>query len=189
MKLKGNKIYLKTGLKHSDYKKLLKYFTDIEVMRYICFAKKTVNFNKVGEVIDFWKGRKDVKLFGIYTRKGKFIGYTDIIGGKKSREFGIIIGDKKYWGKGIGFEATKLILDYCFNKLKLNKVTLTTSEFNKRAIKLYKKLGFKTTKTIPKGRVVFYNNKWLLSGTIAMETKKEKIIKSNKAPFQNSNKT
>ena len=37
----------------------------------------------------------------------------------------------------------KLILDYCFNRLRMHKATLYTADYNKVAINLYKKFGFK----------------------------------------------
>lgn len=57
--------------------------------------------------------------------------------------FGIAIGDKKYWSKGYGLEATKLLLDYGFNLLNLNNIMLGVYSFNQRAINCYKKVGFK----------------------------------------------
>ena len=38
--------------------------------------------------------------------------------------FGIFIGDKSFWGKGYGQEATRLTLDYGFSLLNLNNITL-----------------------------------------------------------------
>jgi len=56
---------------------------------------------------------------------------------------GIVIGEKTYWNKGYGQDATKLLLDYGFNLLNLNSVMLGTFDFNQRAIACYKKVGFK----------------------------------------------
>lgn len=57
-------------------------------------------------------------------------------------EFGIFIGEDEARGKGFGTEATNLILDYGFNKLKLNKVFLRVLAKNIGAIKSYEKAGF-----------------------------------------------
>jgi RimJ/RimL family protein N-acetyltransferase len=57
--------------------------------------------------------------------------------------FGIAIGEKAYWDKGYGQEATKLLLDYGFNLLNLNSVMLGVFSYNQRAISCYKKVGFK----------------------------------------------
>lgn len=56
---------------------------------------------------------------------------------------GIFIGDKDYRSKGYGTEAIKLILDFGFNHLNLNNIKLDLLEFNERALKCYKKCGFK----------------------------------------------
>lgn len=61
----------------------------------------------------------------------------------KHAEVGIFIGNKEYWGKGYGTEALKLFLDYVFRFLNLRNMMLTVYSFNERAIKCYKKVGFK----------------------------------------------
>jgi len=56
---------------------------------------------------------------------------------------GIVIGEKEYWGRGYGREAINLLLDYAFNLLNLNSIMLGVMEFNERAVRCYKKVGFK----------------------------------------------
>ena len=56
---------------------------------------------------------------------------------------GIFIGDKTYWNSGYGQDAITLLLDYAFTLLNLNSVMLGVMEFNERAIKCYKNVGFK----------------------------------------------
>ena len=179
MMLKGKKVYLKKGLSNKEYSNLLSWFRDIEIMKYVNFVKKTLKFNTIKQVKLFFKDSKNHLLFGIFTYNNKLIGYAeifDII--KKSGEFGIIIGEKDYWGKGIGTEVTKLMIDYSFNKLGLKRIYLTTSEYNKNAIKLCRKNGFKITKKIPNDREIFHNNKWIESATVCMELKKEFTTKN-----------
>lgn len=60
----------------------------------------------------------------------------------KKAEFGIFIGEQKYRGEGYGAAATRLILDYGFLQLKLNKIFLRVLADNTRAIKSYEKVGF-----------------------------------------------
>lgn len=57
-------------------------------------------------------------------------------------EYGILIGDKKEWGKGFAKEASLKVIDYCFNTLNLRKMTLGVVEKNINAVELYKKIGF-----------------------------------------------
>ncbi len=61
----------------------------------------------------------------------------------KKAEFGIFIGERLGQGKGYGTEACKLICEYGFEKLMLNKIYLRVFESNIGAIKSYKKAGFK----------------------------------------------
>jgi RimJ/RimL family protein N-acetyltransferase len=56
---------------------------------------------------------------------------------------GIVIGDKAYWNRGYGVEATRLLLDHGFNLLNLNSIMLGTFSFNKRALNCFRKAGFK----------------------------------------------
>jgi len=56
--------------------------------------------------------------------------------------FSIFIYDKQYRGRGLGLEATHLILDFAFDRLNLHKVYLRTSEEFAAAIKMYEKMGF-----------------------------------------------
>lgn len=60
----------------------------------------------------------------------------------RQAEFGIFIGRKEYWNKGIGYKAIELILKHGFETLNLNRIYLKVYETNLPAIHLYKKLGF-----------------------------------------------
>jgi len=68
----------------------------------------------------------------------------------KTAELGLMIGNRNYWGKGIGSEMCELILKYAFKELNLRKVSLTVYGNNLAAIKLYQKLGFIIEGTLKK---------------------------------------
>ena len=57
--------------------------------------------------------------------------------------FGILIGDKSMWGKGIGEEATRLAVEYAFNRLNLNRVDLGVIADHEAAVRCYERVGFK----------------------------------------------
>ena len=85
------------------------------------------------------------KYFAIYDNENNFVGYIgmkDINLLKKSSVLGIVL-DPKHMSKGIGYKSMKLFLKYYFDDLNMKKMVLDVNEFNDRAIKLYKKLGFK----------------------------------------------
>ncbi|NBW34975.1 MAG: N-acetyltransferase [Cytophagia bacterium] len=57
-------------------------------------------------------------------------------------EYGILMGERSQWGKGYAKEASILVVNYCFNTLKLRKITLGVVDKNTAAVTLYKSLGF-----------------------------------------------
>ena len=61
----------------------------------------------------------------------------------RTAEFGIGIGEAECRGKGYGTEATRLVLDYAFTILGLHNVLLTVYDFNERAIRAYRRAGFR----------------------------------------------
>lgn len=81
------------------------------------------------------EGMKNWKLIGS-------LGFMDISWRIRSAEFGIMIGEKNYWGKGYGTEAVRLLTKYGFNTLNLNRISLRVFEDNHRAIRAYEKAGF-----------------------------------------------
>lgn len=86
-----------------------------------------------------------------------------------SGEYGILMGDKSNWGRGYGKEASLRILEYCFEELKLSKITLGVVQDNANAVKLYEKIGFETYEV--KNNVGIYNNK--LSNSLRMSINAE----------------
>jgi RimJ/RimL family protein N-acetyltransferase len=55
----------------------------------------------------------------------------------------LAIGDHNYWGKGFGYETKKVLLDYSFDHLNLNKVYSYHQADNVAMIKINLKLGAK----------------------------------------------
>lgn len=58
-------------------------------------------------------------------------------------EIGIAIGDKKLRGKGYGTDAMKVLVDFIFNEMNINKIKLEVFTFNQGAIRCYEKAGFR----------------------------------------------
>ena len=57
--------------------------------------------------------------------------------------FGIVIGEKDCWGRGVAAEALRLMLEHAAG-LGLRKVLLEVAADNPRARALYKRTGFQT---------------------------------------------
>ena len=60
----------------------------------------------------------------------------------RSAEFGLLIGNKKKWGMGLGTHVSSSVIQYGFYQLNLNRISLNVLKSNTRACKLYEKLGF-----------------------------------------------
>jgi RimJ/RimL family protein N-acetyltransferase len=90
-------------------------------------------------------------------------------------DIGVVIGDKKLRGKGLGSEVNMLLTRLAFEQYNMHKVELFTREDNKAAIGSAKKNGYKV-----EGRTretVYFNNKFhdgLLMGLLREEYEKTK---------------
>lgn len=125
----------------SDY---LNWMNDPEVSKYIISGsnytlKKLEIFLK--DVV-----KKDIYFWAIHLKNNnKHIGNIKIdpINIKHGLgQYGIMMGDKSEWNKGYAKESSLAVINYCFNKLKLRKITLEVIADNISAFHLYKKLGF-----------------------------------------------
>ena len=56
---------------------------------------------------------------------------------------GILIGEKEFWGKGISTEATRLMVEYAFQRLNLRRIVLGVYAEHQAAVRSYEKVGFK----------------------------------------------
>lgn len=87
------------------------------------------------------KARKDYLIWGLLA-DGRPIGACGLKHlTKNSGEYWGYIGDKNYWGKGIGSVMLRFIENQAIN-LKLSIIYLHVLADNIRAIKLYRKLGY-----------------------------------------------
>jgi RimJ/RimL family protein N-acetyltransferase len=71
---------------------------------------------------------------------------TDLAGSpRRTAYFRIVIGEKEYWGKGYGTEATMLVMEEAFERHGLNAVKLEVFKHNTRAARAYLRVGFVET--------------------------------------------
>jgi RimJ/RimL family protein N-acetyltransferase len=83
--------------------------------------------------------------FAVETLDGLHIGncvYYNVNQAESKTELGIMIGNRDYWNQGYGVETVNLLVDHIFGKLSLERVYLTTLDWNMRARKCFKKCGF-----------------------------------------------
>lgn len=85
------------------------------------------------------------RYFGVLNEENILIGYMGIKNIKKVKKestLGIVF-DPNYVSKGYGSETLRVFLNYYFKQLKMKRMYLEVAEFNKRAYKAYKNIGFK----------------------------------------------
>ncbi len=83
--------------------------------------------------------------FVIEKNDGRFLGTCGTMSIdwiSRSTEIGISIHSPENWGKGYGTEALKLLIEYLWETINLERIELCVYAFNERAIAVYKKLGF-----------------------------------------------
>jgi len=73
--------------------------------------------------------------------------------------FYIAIAEKENWSRGYGSEATEMMVRYAFDTLNLNRVQLHVSVQNERAVKAYKKAGFKIEGTLR--QAMYFDGKYI----------------------------
>tara|TARA_E500000178_G_scaffold356437_1_gene434374 strand:+ start:6178 stop:7515 length:1338 start_codon:yes stop_codon:yes gene_type:complete len=121
--------------------------------------KKLVNihFDNIKELKDYYKKmikKKNLIFFGIFFN-GKHIGnlkFENIYLNSKTAIWGILIGDKKYRGKGIGSEVLSKSMSFIENRYSIKNFIVSVTHLNKNAIKLYSDLGFRRFK-YSKGKI------------------------------------
>ncbi|HEY8363288.1 MAG TPA: GNAT family N-acetyltransferase [Tissierellaceae bacterium] len=85
------------------------------------------------------------KYYGIRNEHNELIGYMGIKGIKIFRReatLGIVL-DPNHVNQGYGTEILDTFLNYYFTQMKMRKMILEVAEFNKRAYRVYEKIGFK----------------------------------------------
>lgn len=72
-----------------------------------------------------------------------FVNFFSINKEKRQGELGVIIGDKRYWNKGIAYSAINIVMSYLFDHMEIDRIYIETGENNKPALNLFTKLHFK----------------------------------------------
>lgn len=142
--LQGKRLKL-APLKREYIESFLKWLNDPEVTQYL-IGYRPLTRDMEEEWFNNLKKRDNAFIFSILLTDGEKLigncGLEDIHWINRVGACGIFIGDKENQGKGYGTEALQLLLNYGFNTLNLNRIDLKVYEFNTRAIKCYKKVGF-----------------------------------------------
>ncbi len=144
-KLVGENIYL-SPMNVEDAPIYLKWMNDFSTTDYIGSSYNMITLSNEKQWLE--ESLKESRnQFAVVTLDGNKLigncGFEDLDKTKRTAMIGLFIGEEEYRNKGYGIQILKLLLDYGFNYLNLNNIMLYVYEFNERAIKAYKKVGFK----------------------------------------------
>ena len=140
----GERIYL-SPRNNEEIEKFTEWLNDFEITDYL--GRSAILTTLEGEKEYLMRNNNPESSFVMVTLDNNemigTIALEKIDNINRSATLGIFIGNKEYWNNGYGTEAIKLILDYGFNYKNLHSVKLQLMSFNERALKCYKKCGFK----------------------------------------------
>lgn len=108
----------------------------------------------IAEALAAWTrpDRQDLHVFSILLKDSEDpIGYLQVANIDPQRQgcdLGILIGEKPYWGRGLGQEALRAAISYCFDDLALNRIGAEIYAINPRSIRLFEACGFRREGTV-----------------------------------------
>ena len=139
---------------NNDVPNWAKIERDADVRRFI--DGKVLSLKEAGEYVEI--NIRQYQRYGYGRYAVRFKENRNLIGmcGFLNESYGIDFGyrySKDSWGKGLGFEAAKEVLNYGFFELGLEKILGLTAEQNYGSVRILEKLGFK------------FENKFLFNNT------------------------
>jgi len=141
--IRGQRIQLRTTVK-SDMDLKVKWYSDPEVNKTLVLPEK-LELQRTYEWFELAQEDESREDWVIETYQGipiGVIGIKQINRNNKSGQLYVVIGEKEYWGKGLGFEAELLAVHYGFKHLGLHRVLGSALENNPASIAVVKKVGF-----------------------------------------------
>jgi len=149
MALRGARVYL-DAVAQADLPAFATWFSD-EAFLALLVPGTVMPAGLDGEEAWFRQQREAQAAGRVYTFAirtvdgGRLIGSTglhDISAKNRTAVFGIAIGDPAAQGRGLGAEATELVLRFGFDELGLHRIGVEAFAYNTRALALYRRLGF-----------------------------------------------
>jgi len=138
----SNNIIKLIKIKKSNFPYFLKWWKDRELIKLTSgIYEKDDNVLK-GYFLAMLNSKKDSHYLIQYD--SKVVGNVSLTHKSKNTfEIHIVIGEKDYWGKGVGTVSINKVLNIAFKKLGYNKAYIEIRPENKRAIELYEFCGFR----------------------------------------------
>ncbi len=143
--IEGSRIDLEPLSEKYLSKEYVSWLNDSEVCRYNSHGSSVYTLEQAKTYIQQSKSSESLIVFAISTRSNhQHIGNISlrISWQNRSGEIAIIIGNKEFWGKSIGAEAYRLIIELGFNRLDLHRLWSGMASDNRAMVRIMEKLGF-----------------------------------------------
>jgi RimJ/RimL family protein N-acetyltransferase len=146
--LTGKNVYLRAISQSDATSNYLSWLNDPEVTHGLASGTFPTNMESLNSFLSGVVENRDIVMFAIcdmstHLHIGNIkLDRFDWI--SRTCELGLLIGDRTYWGKGIGSEVMNLVTRFAFEDLDIRKISLTVYSNNPAAIRLYEKVGFET---------------------------------------------
>jgi len=144
--IEGKNIYLRELEIHDVNQNYCRWMNDLVVTQYLENRVEKWSIKELKNYVSKIKRNPNTLFWAVVLKDNDQhignikLGHLDGINGFS--DIGIIIGEKSFWGKGFATEAIKLVVDYAFNQLNLQKLIAGAHKNNFGSIKSFRKAGF-----------------------------------------------
>jgi len=155
MIIEGDDIRLRP-LRKSDIELKVKWYND-PVVNKTLIIDEPLELEKSLKWFDTAASDDNRRDFVIETLDGEPIGITGLLGINRKHataECFCVIGEKKFWGKGLGTLIHSLLIQFAYEQLNMNKVWAVIYTDNAAIIRIVEKLGFKIEGTLREEKTV-----------------------------------
>ena len=144
----GKQVYLRPLEREDLNERYLTWLNDPEVNRYLESGTFPYTRDELEKFYQQVTGSPDHIILAIVDKEAdQHIGNVKlgpINWIHRKATFGILIGDKRFWRRGIGTEVTRLMVEYGFFRLDLRRIDLGVYAEHEAALRSYEKVGFQT---------------------------------------------
>lgn len=145
-----------TELDQEAWRRVYNHFRDPEIAHLNGTPPSRMPLWLLKRILKADSRRSDRATFGIFDVSNGdelYIGTIELYDIRRTEAtLGIIIGERSHWSQGYGPEAVRALLEYAFDELCLERVTLSTFEDNPRAQSAFKKVGFIERRRVSAGK-------------------------------------
>jgi RimJ/RimL family protein N-acetyltransferase len=182
--LEGHKVGLALMLKE-DVPTLARWNQDLEFTARIGTPGEAHSLEMRQEFYDKHARMRDdsVEFAVLLLSTGQLIGFGGLFDMSRvmTATLFIGIGEREHWGKGLGTEATRLICEYGFFFRNLHGIKVEVNGYNRRAIRVYERLGFKLVGKL-RDAVVMNGNRY---DRVIMDLLRHELTLEHVARFKN----